>query len=281
MLDLDETLIHTSDFKPNNQNISFSKINWKNSSNKSNETAYTWIRPGAHQFLSQVSKLFKVCIFTASMPGYAKEVMKLLDHQDYCFPLFSRENCIFQDGKYIKDLSVVSKELKHTIIVDNSPDSYCFNKRNGVPITSWFGEPYDNELDKISVVLEFLSKVNDVREYIPKFIINNRISMSRLLCLCRSTRFIKAESTNPLQLFKKIKSDKLAVVKDESTKWESNDSNKVNSTQNMPIKKSRNSVGPFSQSLLFAVGFICESNKFYLRRKNQSRRWWRSCTEPK
>lgn len=232
VLDLDETLVHSSDYKPNNWKILYSKINWKNSINKSNETAYTWIRPGAHKFLAQVSKLFEIMIFTASVPGYAKEVVKLLDHQNDWFPLFSRNDWIFQNGKYIKELSVLNRDLKHTIIVDNWPDSFCLNKFNGVPISSWYDDPNDNELEKIFVVLEYLNKVDDVRESIPNFVINNRISISRLLSLSKSVKLIDYETTNSPNLFRKLKNEAAIITKDESTNEESNDSNQDNYYEN-------------------------------------------------
>ena len=54
--------------------------------------------------------------------------------------------------------------------------AYLLNTENGIPILTWFDNKNDKELYKITPLLEFLSQVNDVREYIPKIIINNEIS---------------------------------------------------------------------------------------------------------
>ena len=48
------------------------------------------IRPGAHRFLNKVAEMFEVILFTASMPNYAKEIVKLIDLKGHNFPLLSR-----------------------------------------------------------------------------------------------------------------------------------------------------------------------------------------------
>ena len=52
--------------------------------------------------------------------------------------------------------------------------AYSFDNDNGLPIKAWFDDKNDNELDKIYKILEFLSKVKDVRNYIKKFVKNNK-----------------------------------------------------------------------------------------------------------
>ena len=60
--------------------------------------------------------------------------------------------------------------MKNVIMVDNSPQAYSWQKENGIPIISWFGNTRDNQLNKLIPVLQRLAEVDDVREYIPKII---------------------------------------------------------------------------------------------------------------
>ncbi len=63
-----------------------------------------------------------------------------------------------------QDLSQVGRDLRETIIIDNSPTSYIFHPQHAVPISSWFSDAHDNELLDLIPVLEDLagSEVRDV-----------------------------------------------------------------------------------------------------------------------
>ena len=65
---------------------------------------------------------------------------------------------------FSKDLSQVGRDLRETIIIDNSPTSYIFHPQHAVPISSWFSDAHDNELLDLIPVLEDLagSQVRDV-----------------------------------------------------------------------------------------------------------------------
>ena len=67
-------------------------------------------------------------------------------------------------GNYVKDLSMLGRDLPETIIIDNSPTSYIFHPQHAVPISSWFSDAHDNELTDLIPVLEDLAgdKVQDV-----------------------------------------------------------------------------------------------------------------------
>jgi RNA polymerase II subunit A small phosphatase-like protein len=63
-----------------------------------------------------------------------------------------------------QDLSQVGRDLKETIIIDNSPTSYIFHPEHAIPISSWFSDAHDNELLDLIPVLEDLAgaQVQDV-----------------------------------------------------------------------------------------------------------------------
>ena len=81
-----------------------------------------------------------------------------------------REHCFSFQGSYIKDLSLLGRDMKDVIIVDNSPNAYYFHNENAVPILSWYDDPDDRCLFEMIPLLEALSQVHDVRQVIPKFV---------------------------------------------------------------------------------------------------------------
>lgn len=98
---------------------------------------------------------------------------------NYKFAKLFRDHCTFYNNTFIKDLSKVGRDLKDIIIVDNSPVAYMFHPENAIPIPSWYDDPRDKELNKLVPILEKLSAVDDVRNYIRYLVIDNRILFTR------------------------------------------------------------------------------------------------------
>lgn len=130
--------------------------------------------------MKRVGELYEVVVFTASVSkashnsscpvniqGYVTDNAQygdpLLDqldiHRVVHHRLF-RESCYNHQGNYVKDLSQIGRELKDTIIIDNSPTSYIFHPQHAVPISSWFSDAHDNELLDLIPVLEDLAGAN-------------------------------------------------------------------------------------------------------------------------
>ncbi|KAI9817180.1 MAG: hypothetical protein M1827_001292 [Pycnora praestabilis] len=126
VLDLDETLVHSS-FKILHQADFTIPVEIEGQYHN----VYVIKRPGVDQFMKRVGELYEVVVFTASVS---------------------------------KDLSQVGRDLRETIIIDNSPTSYIFHPQHAVPISSWFSDAHDNELLDLIPVLEDLagSRVRDV-----------------------------------------------------------------------------------------------------------------------
>ena len=189
ILDLDETLVYVSDVKIENsplKQIPFeyyvldeneNNINQMiNAENQTIEQAngYLIVRPGYNKFISEIKKYFdEIFIFTSSQYSYAEEIIKLIDKNKIISKIYSRKDCSFYNDIFYKDLNKIKKDLSRTIIVDNFPEAYLLQHFNGLPIPPFMGDPNDNELLKLMPILEQLSKVKDVRNYIRQIISND------------------------------------------------------------------------------------------------------------
>lgn len=90
-------------------------------------------------------------MFTASLSKYAEPLYWKLDHEKVTSHLLYREHCTFysENSVFVKDLSLLGRDLKDCIIVDNSPNSYLFQPENALPCQSWYDDKRDNELEDI------------------------------------------------------------------------------------------------------------------------------------
>ncbi|XP_074573834.1 uncharacterized protein LOC141830241 isoform X2 [Curcuma longa] len=164
VLDLDETLVHSTLEPCEDADFSF-PVNF----NLKEHTIYVRCRPYLKDFLERVASMFETIIFTASQSIYAEQLLNVIDPQRRLFRhRVYRESCVFVEGNYLKDLSVLGRDLAHVIIVDNSPQAFGFQLDNGIPIESWFDSGDDRELLSLLPFLESLVGMDDVRPLIAK-----------------------------------------------------------------------------------------------------------------
>ena len=162
VLDLDETLVHSTldgDCIPD--------FTFAVQMGTVRHMVAVRMRPHLHFFLNQVAELFEVVVFTASQQIYAEQLLDIIDPgQKYIKHRVYRDSCVLWEGNYLKDLTVLGRDLAHTLIIDNSPQAFGFQLENGVPIESWYDDNQDTELLKMLPFLQAAATSEDVRPLI-------------------------------------------------------------------------------------------------------------------
>ena len=160
VLDLDETLIHASS-SISSPDYVISRI----LSDNSNLNIRVSVRPYARDFLRILSELAEIIIFTASLKPYADPILDLLDPKhEYISSKYYRESCIYHPSGFVKDLTILRRNLKDVLIVDNLATSFMKQKENGILIPSWYGDKSDTELLKLLKNLRKMLLYDDVRQ---------------------------------------------------------------------------------------------------------------------
>ena len=174
MLDLDETLVHSS-FKPIDKPDIILPVEIDG------KVCYVYIlkRPFCEEFIARMSKHYEIVMFTASLSKYADPLFHKLDTLNTASGLLYREHCTFYNGIFVKDMARLGRSLQNVIIIDNAPTSYLFQPENSLPSISWYEDKNDKELLEMVPILERLAYVPDVRDYLKTFVENNTINFER------------------------------------------------------------------------------------------------------
>ena len=242
VLDLDETLVH-SQFQPFEVP---SDITLKIELEDELHDIHVMVRPGVKEFLENMGKIYEIVIFTASVSKYADPLLDIIDKEKNCkFRLF-REHCTPINTCFVKEIKRLGRQLKDIVIVDNSPMSYALNPENGLPISTWFDDKEDRELYNISSILEFLSFVPDVRNYIHQFVVNDEISYNNVINVFdRYNEMLNQKKINKNNINKNKSKDNKKLFNKNSSKTKINNNhliseNKENVSNNILIKNNNN-----------------------------------------
>jgi len=158
VLDLDETLVHSS-FRAVQGADFVIPVQIEDVVH----FVYVAKRPGVDEFLTEMAKHYEIVVYTASLNKYADPLLDLLDPNRVIRTRLFRESCVFYEGNYVKDLSLLDRDLSQSIIIDNSPSSYLFHPENAIDCSSFIDDIYDRELQQIANFLVGVKDVKDVR----------------------------------------------------------------------------------------------------------------------
>lgn len=153
---MDETLVHCMDENANE----------------------LYFRPGLIVFLNNVSKYYELILFTTSIKSYADVIIDQIEKNKkfFSYKLY-REHSTNYGDYHIKDISLLGRDLKKTIIVDDKSHNFVLQPRNGIWIKPYIKDTSvvnKNDSDYVLYDLErvLLRIVQDNEEDV-------RISISR------------------------------------------------------------------------------------------------------
>lgn len=161
VLDLDETLVHSSFMAVPNADFAFVL-----GVDSNRLGVYVCVRPGVAEFLKRLGDIYELILFTASSKFYADQVVDEIDPERKIKLRLYRESCTEFSGCQVKDLSKLGRDLKRIAIVDNSNTAYMLQPYNAIPITSWYDDPADNELLDLCDFLEKHADAESVYDFL-------------------------------------------------------------------------------------------------------------------
>ncbi|KAL0032835.1 hypothetical protein WJX77_001986 [Trebouxia sp. C0004] len=130
-------------------------------------------RPGLQEFFRQLSTFAEIVLFTAGLEDYARPIVDALDHNyRFCFQgrrLYRPATVSCDLYPCIKDLSRLGRDLKRTVLIDDTPLAFLNQPDNGIPIFGFRGDVDDRMLTEAMLpLLESLIDAQDVRPALHK-----------------------------------------------------------------------------------------------------------------
>lgn len=171
ILDLDETLLHSSDERLGRAE-DFRLFGY-----------FVYLRPHLEHFLTECAAHFRLAVWSSASDDYVAEIVKRLFPPSRALEFaWGRSRCTFSLNSalvqrlgyldpdshysYVKKLHKVKRKgyrLERTLIVDDTPAKCVHNYGNAVYVKEYNGEPEDQELPALARYLATLADATDVR----------------------------------------------------------------------------------------------------------------------
>ncbi|KAJ4980967.1 hypothetical protein NE237_031804 [Protea cynaroides] len=165
-LDLDETLIHS---KPDPPPEKYDFVVRPMIERKFTDF-YVLKRPGVEELLDVLGKKFEIVVFTAGLKEYASLVLDKIDPKGLISHRLYRESCKEKEGRFVKDLSEMGRDLRRVVIVDDNPNAYLFQPENALPVSPFINDLQDQELRWVIRFFEFADCFEDMRDAIKHYV---------------------------------------------------------------------------------------------------------------
>ena len=156
VLDLDETLVYLQkDFNLLNNNYIITK------------SPTLIFRPGLLEFLQKMKSIYELILFSFGRKQYVDYILSIIEKKEKIFEyVLYREHASYEKGDYVKNLSLLGRDLKKVIIIDDFPNVFKLQKNNGICIRPFYGDVVSDRntlkiLGKILEKIRFDADEND------------------------------------------------------------------------------------------------------------------------
>jgi len=179
VLDMDETLLHTTFLTPFTTHLSFDFVVEYSPDHKRGVT----LRPFLLQFIEQGSKCFEFIVFTAGLKEYADPI---LDHIDpshtYIKHRLYREATTKLKNTHVKPVEYLNRDIKKVILVDNTIWNLLASPDNSILIPNFYTNRQDVQIHALANLLVHIANhsMEDVRVFL-----RERVQVRQKLANCK------------------------------------------------------------------------------------------------
>lgn len=117
-------------------------------------------RPGVDHFLRQCSKNFEIVVYTSEQGMTAFPILDALDPNGYIRYRLVRDATQFIDGKHVKNLNRLNRNLRRLIVVDWDRAAIPLHQDNVFSIVRWLGNDDDVQLFDLAAFLGLIAEHN-------------------------------------------------------------------------------------------------------------------------
>ena len=138
------------------------------------------LRNGLFSFLSSIKPFYEIISFSTETKDFCDSIIDIIeqDKKYFDYKLY-KEHCVLDNNNFVKDVSLIGRDISKIIIVDNDDKCFTLNKENEILIKSFNAENNnDNKLFELKKILRdiYIKNFDDVRIAIKMYkndIVNN------------------------------------------------------------------------------------------------------------
>lgn len=114
-------------------------------------------RPGLEAFLREILPYFEVVVYSDQLFTYVDPIMDQMDPNRMMFRLH-RADTLYVDGKHVRDLSRLGREMDKVLMVSAKPDAWAKHPENTLKLSPWKGDAGDTMLLDLIPFLKFAAQ---------------------------------------------------------------------------------------------------------------------------